>query len=93
MAFVESLAPFFADFGVQAQLAGEPVVGIFDASSYVETGEGLVTQAPTFDLPTASALSTAPADVLVLGAASYTVRQVLRRPPDGALTRLVLARV
>jgi len=91
MPFSETLAPFFADFGVAGTLAGAPVRGIFDAASIVEGFDGAVTQAPSYQLATPAA-PVAVGAVLVIPAGTYTVRQALADEPDGATTRLVLAR-
>lgn len=91
MAFAEDLTPFFADFGVDATLAGSPVRAIVDTASLVELGE-VVTQGPSALLKTSDAASAAPGQAFVASSVNYSVRQTLREPPDGVLTRLVLAR-
>lgn len=91
MAFVEDLSPFLADFGVDAVLDGAAVRGVFDSASFVEMGDGVVTQLPTFLLPAPAALP-APGVVLSIGGVSYIVRRVSAEPPDGAFVRLTLAR-
>lgn len=92
MAFSEDLAPFFADFGVAATLNGAAVRAIVDTESEVEEQPGVVTQAPTALLRSSEAASAAPGQVFVASSVTYTVRRPLKEPPDGALTRLVLAR-
>ena len=78
MAFVESTAPFFADFGVTATLAGADVRGIFD-DAYGEAFGGLVAgSGPMFRLP--SSIAATRGDSLVLGATTYTVVGI---EPDG----------
>lgn len=73
MAFVESFAPFFADFGVNATLNGAPVRGVFDAAP--AEAFGLVSGCrPVFLLPTASAA--AQGQTLVIDATAYTVAEV-----------------
>ena len=89
--FTEDLSLFLADFGVSATLNGSAVTAIVDTSSLVEL-DGIVTQAPTALLTTADASSAAPGQTFVASAITYKVRQVLKEPPDGALTRLVLVR-
>lgn len=91
MAFVEDFAPFFTEFGVDATLAGSAVRAIVDTESVIEL-DGVLTQKPTAILVTSSAASTTQGQSFVADAITYTVRQVLREPPDGLLTRLVLAR-
>lgn len=87
---VENFAPFFADFGTAATLAGVAVTGIVD----LESADDLASIAPrtSFLLKPGAAVTAAPGQALVVGATTYTVRQVLAEPPDGALQRLVLAR-
>jgi len=91
MAFVESFAPLFADFGVAATLAGTPVVGMLDLET-LDEGPGALTQRVSFLLQPDPALAPAQGQTLVANATTYTVRQVLKEPPDGALTRLVVTR-
>lgn len=90
MAFVETFAPLFADFGVAATLAGVAVRGILDVDSPNEFEA--ITQGPSFLLQPTTAVTPAAGQALVVGSTSYIVRQVLKEPPDGALQRLVLAR-
>jgi hypothetical protein len=77
VAFTEDIAPFFADFGGAATLNSVAVTA---------------TQQPTALVRTSEASVAAPGQSFVANAVTYIVRQVLREPPDGALTRLVLAR-
>jgi hypothetical protein len=78
MPFVEDFAPFLRDFGTDAVLGGAQVRGIFD-NAY-EQAFDMVTRMPRFELPTASAGAAAPGTTLVVGAATYRVRNV---QPDG----------
>lgn len=91
MSFTEDITPFFADFGVAATLNGAAVTAIVDTHSVVEV-DGVLTQEPTATLKTAQASAAAPGQSFVASAVSYLVRQVLRQPPDGAVTQLVLTR-
>lgn len=91
MAFVEDLSPFFADFGVAATLAGVAVTAIVDTQSLIEV-DGVMTQQPTALVVSSAASTAVPSQSFVAGSVSYSVRQVLKEPPDGALTRLVLVR-
>jgi len=77
MAFVESFAPLFADFGVNATLDGAAVRGIFDNQAAEAFGMVSGTN-PVFLLPSAAAASQG--QTLVVGAAFYTVAKV---EPDG----------
>ena len=90
--FVEDLSPFFADFAVTATLDGSSVLAIVDTHTELEL-DGLLTQAPTARVKSSDATSAAAGQAFVASSVTYTVRQVLKEPPDGALTRLVLARV
>lgn len=92
MAFSEDLSPFFADFGQSATLAAVAVTAIVDTASEVEEEPGVVTQAPTALMKTSEASSAAPGQAFVASSVTYTVRRVLREPPDGVLTRLILSR-
>jgi hypothetical protein len=89
---LEDLTIFFGDFAVTATLAGASVLAIIDGESVVEL-DGVVTQAPTAQLQSSDAAGAAPGQTFTAEAVNYKVRQVLREPPDGALTRLVLVRV
>lgn len=91
MAFTEDLAPFFADFGGAATLNGAAVTAMVDTQTQLEV-DGVLTQVPTALVRTSEAGLAAPGQSFVASAVSYLVRQVMREPPDGALTRLVLAR-
>ena len=91
MAFVEDLSVFFADFAVDATLNALPLRAIVDTSSLVEL-DGVVTQVPAALVKSSDAASAAPGQAFVASSVSYIVRQVLKEPPDGVLTRLVLAR-
>lgn len=94
MAFLEDLSPFFADFGEGSTLGGFQMTAIIDTSAIEDISAGIVTQGPTALITTADATdaSAAPGQVFASGGVSYTVRQVLPEPPDGKLTRLILAR-
>ena len=89
--FTESLTPFLADFGQAATLAGADVTAIVDTQT-IEDVAGALTQAPSALLTAAAAASAAAGQAFVAGGVTYTVRQVLKEPPDGAFARLVLAR-
>lgn len=78
------------EFGVEATLAGESVVGILDAG-YQLGNVGLVGMAgtqPVFTLPTASVDGDPVGQTLTVGAASYVVAA---HEPDGTgVSRLLL---
>lgn len=88
---VEDFAPLFTDFAVAGTLAGVAVSGILDAEDFDE-GPGVITRRTSYLLEPGAAVTPAQGQTLVSAGVTYTVRQVLREPPDGALTRLVLAR-
>lgn len=90
MAFAETFAPFFADFGEAATLAGVAVRGMVNVETFDELDT--ITQRTDFLLQPTTAVAPAAGQAMVLRGVTYTVRQVLREPPDGVLTRLVLAR-
>lgn len=78
MAFTENLDAFFADFGVDSTLNGEPVRGLFDAA-YGEAFDGLVAgRSPVFRLP--SSVAVADGDALVVAGVGY---EVIGIEPDG----------
>jgi hypothetical protein len=90
MPFAEAFAPFFADFGEGATLAGVAVRGMVNVESFDELDT--VVQRTDFLLQPTAAVTAAVGQSLVLRGTTYTVRQVLKEPPDGVLQRLVLAR-
>lgn len=69
-----------ADFGVDATLNGSAVRGIFDNASASGLNNMMLGSNPTFTLATASVSSSSRGKTLVVGAVSYTVREV---KPDG----------
>ncbi len=89
MAFVEDLAPFLADFGTTATLAGgSTVTGIFDASAIDVLGAAGI--GPMFTAKTSQVGALAYGDTLTLSGTGYAVRQ---NDPDGTgMTRLILER-
>ena len=91
MAFVEDTSVFFADFAVDATLNASALRAIVGVSTLLEL-DGVNTLSPTATVKTTDAASAAPGQAFVASAVTYTVRQVLKEPPDGAFTRLVLAR-
>lgn len=89
MAFAEDLAPFFADFGEDVTVNAVAARGIFNKAAELVLNDAL-TQAITLELP-ATVAATAGQACVVRGV-TYTIRQVLELPPDGAIRQLVLAR-
>ena len=90
----EDLDLFFdTTFGdaVEVSINGQTRVALFNSATDVLQGEVLV-QAPTLLLPTPKAAGFTEGHAAVVNGGTYRVRQVLRRPPDGALTLLVLTK-
>ncbi len=92
MPFAEPLAQFLADFGQACTLAGAAVTAIVDIASYEDIVTGVVTQGPSALVQTSAVPAAAAGQAFLAGGVNYAVRQVLKEPPDGAFTRLVLAR-
>lgn len=78
-------------FAEPVTLAGAAKTGIFDAAAEILLDD-VISTAPAFTARSDDLTGAAAGQTLVRGAASYKVRQVLALPPDGAMTRLVLAR-
>lgn len=78
-------------FAETVTLAGSARSGLFDVASEL-LADGIVSTAPAFTGRTSDLAAAAAGQTLVRGAQSYRVREVLALPPDGAMTRLVLAR-
>ena len=91
MPLVESFAPFFTDFAAAGTVNGVAVSGILDIEDFDE-GPGAITQRTSVLLKPTTAVTPVVGHAAVFGGVTYTVRQILREPPDGALTRLVLSR-
>lgn len=88
--FTEDFSTFFAEFGRDATLGGEAVLGVFD-NAYALGNVGVVGMAgsqPMFTLPTASVPADPVGQSLVIGADEYLV---VEHQPDGTgVSRLVL---
>ncbi len=94
MPMVENLDGFLSadEFASEATLSSVNVLAVVDTESELEL-DGMIVQAPSARLKTSDAAATRPGAQFVCDGITYAVRQVLRDPPDGAFTRLVLARV
>lgn len=90
MPFAEDLPAFLADFGQDCVLAGAAVRALLDTETGL-AGE-LLAEGPSALLVSADAAAAAPGQSFTAAGVSHVVRQVLREPPDGAFTRLILAR-
>lgn len=87
--FVEDLTPFFAEFGVDATLDGQPVRVIFD-TPYAEAMGGMSTRQTQVTAPSASVDTATKASVLIVAGTSF---RVISPQPDGTgITTLVLQR-
>jgi len=85
MAFTEHLDPFFADFGIDATVAGVQILGVFD-KAYQERFGVVSGSAPVLIVP--STVNATEGDAVVVSGNSYKVASV---EPDGTgLTVLVL---
>jgi hypothetical protein len=87
--FVEDIAAFFPDFGVDALLAGASVRVIFD-DAYLQASVGPIGMAssqPVVVIATASVPAEPVGLLLVVGAKSY---QVAAHEPDGTGTSRLL---
>jgi hypothetical protein len=93
--FAEDLTVFFdtAGFADNATLDGATVQVIRDDASVEVFEGGALTSQPSVLLVAAQAVDADSGSVLVAGGTTYTVRQVVSEPPDGALVRLMLAAV
>jgi len=94
MAFAEDLAPFVNEFADDATLGGVAVRGIFDVDSAMhgmgQGGSGIMADTPSFLLRETDVPGAIFGVTLVLGAASYTVREAL---PEGVgFVRLFLSK-
>lgn len=78
MAFTESFTPYFADFGVDGTLAGQPVRVLFDAPVLDELGggAGVAAAQPQVSIATASVPASVYGATLVVPAGTYTVREI-----------------
>jgi hypothetical protein len=90
MPLSDDLSSMLAALGEPLTLAGQPLTGLFDVAGEVVL-DGVLTTATTARVPASA--GAAQGQTLLRGATSYRVRQVLPEPPDGALHRLVLAKV
>jgi hypothetical protein len=87
MGFIENLAPFMADFAVDATIGGLTVLGIFDDT--YQDALGLVAGSqPALLLPTSDVGLAGVGDSVTVAGTSYTIAAI---QPDGVgITRLLL---
>lgn len=88
---IDDTALYASVFGGTCTLAGQTVTAIFDIAAELVIDDVITTSHAAL-LRTADAASAAAGQSLVADGVTYTVRQVMRLPPDGAIQRLVLAR-
>jgi len=89
---VDDAALYAEVMGETMTLNGAAVAGIFDAQSEAVGDQGVVTLVPAVTLAATAAPSAAVGQALVRQTVNYTVRRLLRLPPDGAMVRLELVR-
>lgn len=88
MAFVEDLAPFFADFGEAGTLNGSAVRVVFDVPTESATAApGMYAATPQAQIATASVPANPEGLALTLDRGAYIVREHL---PDGTGLSLLL---
>ncbi len=91
MTGLDDVSIFFGDeFAEEVLVNGLLVRGIYSISDEVALDEVIV-DAPTLRVP--AEVAAAIGDTCRIRGVSFRVRQVLDMPPDGAIRRLVLARV
>jgi hypothetical protein len=88
---LDDTAAYLTVFGIAATLAGAAVTAIVDAAAEIVVDD-VISISPAATVRSADAPAAAAGQPLVADGITYTVRQVLRMPPDGAMLRLVLAR-
>jgi hypothetical protein len=90
MSFTEDLTPFFADFGDDGTLVGQPVRGIYDAAYLLAPmgASGISAAQPAFTLASASVPAQVFQALLVIPQGSF---KVIESQPDGTgVTVLIL---
>lgn len=91
MQALDDVSLFFGDeFAEEVLVDGLLVRGIYSISDEVVLNE-VVVEAPTLRIP--ASVAAASGNTCRIRGNSFRVRQVLDMPPDGAIRRLVLARV
>ncbi len=86
MAFAESFAGYFADYGVNATIGAATVRGIFDDAYQDALGMGGT--APALICAASDVASATTGTALTINAVAYTV--VSKQPDGTGMTRLVL---
>lgn len=88
--FAEDLSIFFADFGVDGTLGGQPVRVLFDAPADEMLGGVMLAQQPQAQIATASVPASVEELPLVIPQGSFTVR--LHVPDGTGMSTLHLTR-
>jgi hypothetical protein len=88
---LDDTAAYLSILGGVATLAGAAVLAIVDTAAEIVLDD-VITISPAAFVLGADAPAAAAGQAFVADGTTYTVRQVLRMPPDGAVLRLVLAR-
>jgi hypothetical protein len=88
---MDDTANYVSVFGIAATLAGAALLAIVDTAAEIVLDD-VISISPAASVQASDAPSAAAGQAFVADGITYTVRQVLRIPPDGAMLRLVLAR-
>lgn len=89
---LDDTAAYLSVFGAAATLAGAAITAVVDVAAEVVVDD-VITVQPAAYVAAEDAPGAAAGQAFVAAGTSYTVRQVLKQPPDGAMLRLVLARI
>ena len=88
---MDDTANYVSVFGIAATLAGVALLAIVDTAAEIVLDD-VISISPAASVQSGDAPAAAAGQAFVADGITYTVRQVLRMPPDGAMLRLVLAR-
>jgi hypothetical protein len=88
---MDDTANYVSVFGIAATLAGAALLAIVDTAAEIVLDD-VISISPAASVQASDAPAAAAGQAFVADGITYTVRQVLRMPPDGAMLRLVLAR-
>lgn len=94
MPLTEDLSAFFnpAEFAEPVVVGGVTVNAIFDTAAQILLGE-VIAAGPVLEMPAAAVPAAADGTACTVRGAAYRVRQVLPKPPDGAIVQLVLVKL
>jgi hypothetical protein len=88
---LDDASAYLGAFGSTSTLDGAELVAVVDTQAEVVLDD-IITYAPAATVAAEDAPSAAAGQAFIASGTTYTVRQVLSLPPDGAFKRLVLAR-